>query len=62
MDIAVLLQKAQVLIPAIIVINIVLSSVSQVLVALHKQDIPALSQIAGVLKKVLDFISANQQH
>ena len=62
MDIAALLLKAQVLIPALLIVNVVLSSISQVLVILHKQDIPVLSQIAAGLKKVVDFLSANQAH
>jgi hypothetical protein len=55
-------SKLELIIPALLVLNIALSALSQVLVVLGKKEIPLISQISVTLKKILDFISANTAH
>ena len=57
-----LLSKLHLVLPALLVLNIILSSASQVLAALGKKDIPVISQISALLKKVIDFLGSNVAH
>lgn len=57
-----LLAKAHLILPALLILNLCLSTASQVLVILGKKEIPVLSQIANGLKKAIDFLSANVAH
>ena len=57
-----LLSKLELVVPALLALNIILSAAGQVLAALGKKEIPVLSQVSVVLKKIIDFISANQKH
>jgi hypothetical protein len=57
-----LLNKAHLILPALLILNLVLSTTSQVLVILGKKEIPVISQICIYLKKAIDFLSANVQH
>jgi len=57
-----LLNKAHLILPALLILNLVLSTTSQVLVILGKKEIPVISQACVMLKKAIDFLSANVQH
>ena len=57
-----ILSKLHLILPALLILNLVLSTVSQVLVILGKKEIPVISQVSVVLKKAIDFLSANTQH
>ena len=57
-----LLSKLEMILPALLVLNIVLSAISQALTVLGKQQIPVISQISDILKKIVDFLSANSKH
>jgi hypothetical protein len=57
-----LLNKAHLILPALLILNLVLSTASQVLVILGKKEIPVISQACVMLKKAIDFLSANVQH
>jgi len=57
-----LLTKLEMILPALLVINIVLSAISKAMAVLGKQEIPVLSQAAVILQKVIDFLSANNKH
>lgn len=49
------------IIPYVLVLNILLSAVSQALVILGKK-VPALEKVSALLKKIVDAVSANQAH
>ena len=57
-----LIDKLHLVLPALLVLNIVLSAAAQVLAALGKKEIPVISQISVLLKKAIDFLSANVAH
>lgn len=57
-----LIDKLHLVVPALLALNILLSAAGQVLAVLGRKEIPVLSQISIVLKKILDFISANSAH
>lgn len=57
-----IIQKLQIIVPALLILNIALSAVSQALVVLGKKEIPLISQISVVLKKILDFVQGNVKH
>jgi len=57
-----LLAKAHLILPALLILNLCLSTASQVLAILGKKEIPVLSQVAAGLKKAIDFLSANVAH
>lgn len=50
------------ILPALLVLNIVLSAIGQGLAVLGKQQIPMISQASDILKKIVDFLSANSKH
>lgn len=62
MDIASLIAKAHMILPALLILNLVLSTAAQVLAILGKKEIPVISQVCVILKKAIDFLSANVQH
>ena len=57
-----IMSKLHLIVPALLIANILLSAISQVLVVLGKKEIPVISQVSVMLKKAIDFISANVQH
>ena len=58
------MDKIQLLIPAILVLNILLSAVAQAFDVLHKSEkLPQwVKDASGLCKKILDIVSANNPH
>jgi hypothetical protein len=57
-----IMSKLHLILPALLILNLCLSTAAQVLAILGKKEIPVISQACVMLKKAIDFLSANVQH